>query len=174
MPGPDLEIRGRGTVIQALRLGGGLGLQKFLFRLFGPKFVLKIKGTARAPPLDHHWLHIGYLKCQHNTILCRYPGTGSRAPSVDSPWYLQCHFRHERDHADQLPDDERCATRLSSSAAKQRIPRQTFGVCDHARDRGCHLKMRLSTQRISFQYQDFQRCFLSLFQKGIFCHWKAL
>ena len=28
--------------------------------------------------------HIGYSKCQHNTILCRYPDTGSRAPSVDS------------------------------------------------------------------------------------------
>ena len=169
MPGPDLEIRGRGTVIQTLRLGGGLGLQKFLFRLFGPKFGLKIRGRPGPLPWIHHWLHIGYLKCEHNTMLCRYSNTGFRAPSVDSPWYLQCHFHHERDHADQLPDDERCATWQSSSAAKQRIPRQTFGVCDHAH-RGCQLKMRLSTQRISFQYQDFQRCFLSLLQKGTFCH----
>ena len=30
-------------------------------------------------------LHIGYSKCEHNTILYRYPGTGSREPSVDSP-----------------------------------------------------------------------------------------
>ena len=29
--------------------------------------------------------HIGYSKCEHSTILCRYPGTGSRAPSVGSP-----------------------------------------------------------------------------------------
>ena len=29
--------------------------------------------------------HIGYSKCEHTTILCRYPGTGSRAPSEDSP-----------------------------------------------------------------------------------------
>ena len=26
--------------------------------------------------------------CEHNTITCWYPGTGSWAPSVDSPFYL--------------------------------------------------------------------------------------
>ena len=29
--------------------------------------------------------YIGYSKCEHNTILCRYPGSGSQAPSVNSP-----------------------------------------------------------------------------------------
>ena len=30
-------------------------------------------------------LHIGYSNCEHNTILCRCPGTGCREPSGDSP-----------------------------------------------------------------------------------------
>ena len=47
--------------------------------------------------------HIGYSRCEHNTILCRYPSSGSRAPSVDSPLvYLNrltatdCYTRHEK------------------------------------------------------------------------------
>ena len=47
--------------------------------------------------------HIGYSRCEHNTILSRYPSSGSRAPSVDSPLvYLNrltatdCYTRHEK------------------------------------------------------------------------------
>ena len=29
--------------------------------------------------------YFGYSRCEHSTILCRYPSTGSRALSVDSP-----------------------------------------------------------------------------------------
>ena len=29
-------------------------------------------------------MHIGFSRCEHNIILCRYPGTGARALSVDS------------------------------------------------------------------------------------------
>ena len=47
--------------------------------------------------------HIGYSRCEHKTILCRYPSSGSRAPSVDSRLvYLNrltatdCYTRHEK------------------------------------------------------------------------------
>ena len=47
--------------------------------------------------------HIGYSRCELNTILCRYPSSGSRARSVDSPLvYLNrltatdCYTRHEK------------------------------------------------------------------------------
>ena len=29
--------------------------------------------------------YIGHSKCEHNTILCQHPGTGTQSPSVDSP-----------------------------------------------------------------------------------------
>ena len=47
--------------------------------------------------------HIGYSRCELNIILCRYPSSGSRARSVDSPLvYLNrltatdCYTRHEK------------------------------------------------------------------------------
>ena len=30
--------------------------------------------------------HIGYSRCENNTILCRYPGTRSRAASETPPY----------------------------------------------------------------------------------------
>ena len=39
---------------------------------------------------------IGYSKCEHNTILFRYPGTGSRAPSVHGqPFRLRAHSKRQ-------------------------------------------------------------------------------
>ena len=36
----------------------------------------------------HRFFFSGYSRCEHNNILCRYPGTGSRALSVNSPWLV--------------------------------------------------------------------------------------
>ena len=33
----------------------------------------------------HRCISAGYSRCEHNTSLCQYPDTSSRAPSVDSP-----------------------------------------------------------------------------------------
>ena len=43
-------------------------------------------GAKVTPVSCKHLLR--YSRCEHNTILCQYPGTGSHAPNVDSP--LEC------------------------------------------------------------------------------------
>ena len=54
MPDPGLEIRGEGgRSSRALHKGGGAaGLQKKIFRPFGPQFGLKIRGGEAGPHLD--------------------------------------------------------------------------------------------------------------------------
>ena len=37
---------------------------------------------------DYVQLHIWYSRYERNTILCRYPGIGSREPSEDSPYMV--------------------------------------------------------------------------------------
>ena len=55
-------------------------------------------------------LHVGYTKCEHNTILRRYPGISARAPSVDKPFtgivlhqILVQNFRRVRKKFTRLP-----------------------------------------------------------------------
>ena len=54
VPNPDVEIRGTGTVIQTLRVGGARSPKKKFFGPLGDKFGLKIRGgrAPRAPALD--------------------------------------------------------------------------------------------------------------------------
>ena len=42
--------------------------------------------SDRAKWSNYEQSHIRYSKCEHTTILCRYPGTGSRVPSVEMPF----------------------------------------------------------------------------------------
>ena len=41
-------------------------------------------GRAKWGTYEHRTPHFGYWRCEHNSILYLYPGTGSRVPSVDS------------------------------------------------------------------------------------------
>ena len=70
--GPSLQTRfGTSRAVQCFALAANLMFQN----------------GVRQDEMEHlcTQLHIGYSKCEHNTILCRYPGTGSREPSVESP-----------------------------------------------------------------------------------------
>ena len=44
-----------------------------------------------------HMFQNGVWQGEHRTILCRYIGTGSQAPSVDSPLYLEGVYGHGGD-----------------------------------------------------------------------------
>ena len=60
------------------------GQSTALFSLLSSCFKTE-SDRAKWNDYVHSQSHIGHSKCERNTILCRYPGTGSRAPSVDSP-----------------------------------------------------------------------------------------
>ena len=91
-----------------------------LFSLLSSCFKMA-SDSAKWNNYVHSQLHVGYSKCEHNTILCRYPGTGSartkcgeplrvtyrvlkvwtpfcacthhyQGPSVDSPLFLHLFF----------------------------------------------------------------------------------
>ena len=60
------------------------GYSTALFSLLSSCFKTE-SDRAKWNDYVHSQSHIGHSKCERNTILCRYPGTGCRAPSVGSP-----------------------------------------------------------------------------------------
>ena len=60
VPNPDVEIRGTGTVIQTLRVGGARSPKKKFFGPLGDKFGLKIRGAGAGPPGPLPWIRNWY------------------------------------------------------------------------------------------------------------------
>ena len=50
---------------------------------------LSVPGSPLLCSDGEKWSNYVHSQSEHNTILCRYPGTVSRAPSVDSPLVLK-------------------------------------------------------------------------------------
>ena len=51
-------------------------------------------GKAKESNYEHKTSHIGCSRCEHNSILKLYPGTGSRVTSVDSPLVYFHGYKH--------------------------------------------------------------------------------
>ena len=67
------------------------GQSTALFSLLSSCFKM-LSDRAKWNNDVHSQSHIGHSKCEHNTILCRCPVTGSWGPSVDSPIFNHLFF----------------------------------------------------------------------------------
>ena len=85
--------------MQRSHLVHGAGAQKWAP---GPSvhtiFVSSKQSTALfSLLLKKRMFQNGVWQGEHRTILCRYIGTGSQTPSVDSPLYIEGVYGHGRD-----------------------------------------------------------------------------
>ena len=64
-----------------------------LYSLLSSCFKM-VFGRAKWGTYEHRTSHIGHSRCEHNSILYLYPGTGSRVPSVDSSLVYFHGYKH--------------------------------------------------------------------------------